>query len=185
MSALEVVAVALGLANIALLVRRSIWNYPFALAMVALYARIFWDAKLYSDALLQGFFFAVNLYGWWNWQRSRAAAGEVVVLALTPAARVAWLAGCAAAIAGWGALMQAHTDAAFPWWDGAVAMLSVAAQILMARRHWENWVLWIAVDALAIGLFAAKQLWLTAALYGVFLALSVLGLVEWRRRLAR
>ncbi|MBB4632464.1 hypothetical protein [Sphingosinicella soli] len=33
MSALEIIAALLGLANVALLVRRSVWNYPFCIAM--------------------------------------------------------------------------------------------------------------------------------------------------------
>ena len=77
--------------------------------------------------------------------------------------------------------MHRYTDAAFPWWDAGVAMLSVAAQILMSRRAIENWVLWITVDGIAIGLYAAKDLWLTALLYMIFLALSVWGLMDWRR----
>ena len=56
MSPLEIIAVILGLANIVLIVRRSLWNYPFGIAMVALYFVIFVEAKLYSDALLQIFF---------------------------------------------------------------------------------------------------------------------------------
>jgi nicotinamide mononucleotide transporter len=64
MTILEAVAALLGLANIVLLVRRSIWNYPFGILMVLLYARVFYDAKLYSDFLLQLFFFVVQIYGW-------------------------------------------------------------------------------------------------------------------------
>ena len=75
MSPLEIIAVALGVANILLVAKRNIWNFPVALIMVALYARIFWEAKLYSDAGLQGFFFAVNLYGWWSWRANKADAG--------------------------------------------------------------------------------------------------------------
>ena len=183
MSPLELVAVALGLANIVLLVRRSIWNYPFGLAMVTLYAAIFAQAKLYSDAILQVFFFAVQLYGWANWARTRADAGEVVVRLMPAGARWLWVGTCLVLTALWGALMHGATDAAYPWWDAAVAVFSIAAQILLARRFVENWVLWIAVDVLAIGLYAARGLGLTAALYGVFLLLSAAGLRQWARAL--
>ncbi|MBP6379456.1 MAG: nicotinamide mononucleotide transporter, partial [Sphingorhabdus sp.] len=71
MSGLEIAAVLLGIANIVLIIRRSVWNYPFAIAMVSLYFIIFRDAKLYSDAGLQIFFVAVNAYGWWSWQRNK------------------------------------------------------------------------------------------------------------------
>ena len=181
MSPIELTAAALGLANIVLVVRRSVWNYPFALAMVSLYGVVFFEAKLYSDALLQLFFFVVNLYGWWNWSRSRAEQGEVRVERLSGGARLAWVAAVAGATAGWGWLMHRHTDAAYPWWDAGIAMLSVAGQILLSRRYWENWALWIAVDLLAIPLYAVRDLWATSALYAVFLAMSVWGLIGWRR----
>ncbi len=181
MSPIEAVATLLGLANVTLVVRRSLWNYPFALAMVSLYAVIFLRERLYSDALLQGFYFVVNGYGWWNWRRARAGAGEVPVVALGRRARLAWAGGAAIAALGWGALMHRMTDAAFPWWDGTIAVLSIVAQILQSRRAWECWPLWITVDLLAIPLFLVKGLWLTAGLYCLFLALSVWGAIDWTR----
>lgn len=180
MSALEVAAFLLGVANVALLVKRSIWNYPFALVMVSLYAVIFHDARLYSDALLQLFFFAVNLYGWWSWARAKGAAGAIMVERMTIPARAAWTGGILVAALAWGTLMHRFTDASYPWWDAAIAAASIAAQILLAQRRIENWWLWIAVDIAAIGLYAAKSLWLTAVLYVIFLGLSVWGLIDWR-----
>ena len=187
MSLLEAIAVVLGLINVVLVVQRSLWNYPFGIAMVVLYAHIFFGARLYSDALLQIFFFVVQIYGWVHWARVSAQTGDVAVVRLSPNARLGWVIGCAVATAIWGWGMYRFTDAAYPWWDGGVAILSVAAQLLMSRRFIENWVLWIAVDVLAIGLYAAKDLWLTAGLYGMFLLLSIWGLIGWRgaeRRMA-
>lgn len=181
MSPIEAVATLLGLANVTLVVRRSLWNYPFALAMVTLYAVIFVRERLYSDALLQGFYFVVNGYGWWNWRRAKADAGAVPVVMLNHRARLGWACCTGMAALGWGALMHRLTDAAFPWWDGTIAVLSIAAQILQSRRAWECWPLWIAVDLLAIPLFLVKGLWLTAGLYCLFLLLSVWGAIDWTR----
>lgn len=180
-NALEIIAVLLGLANIVLLVRRSIWNYPFGLLMVALYADIFFTTKLYSDALLQLFFFGIQLFGWWAWARAGGGEHKVDVERLTWPARVAWVAMIAATSFAWGTIMHVYTDASYPWWDAVLAMASIAAQILLARRRIENWVLWIAVDAAAIPLYLAKNLPLTAGLYMLFLVLCVLGLREWAR----
>ena len=183
MNPLEWTAAALGVVNVTLVVRRSVWNYPFGLAMVSLYFFVFFEARLYSDALLQIFFFAVQLYGWWNWLQARAAAGEVTVTLLSPRARLAWLAGTAAAGLLWGLAMARYTDAAAPMTDAAIASTSIAAQILMAQRRIENWVLWILVDIVAVGLFASRGLYATSALYGLFLMLSIAGLIGWRRAL--
>src|ERR1700744_5849542 len=90
MNHLEILPTLLGLAKIVLLVRRSMWNYGFGLAMVALYAPIFFAARLYSDALLQLFFFAVQLYGWWHWLRGSREAGDVIVERLGWRGRARW-----------------------------------------------------------------------------------------------
>lgn len=187
MNPLEALATLLGLINIGLIVRRSVWNYPFGLAMVAIYAWLFAQpgVRLYSDAGLQVFFFIVQLYGWWNWTRSQAESGEVAVLLLPAAGRMAWIAVIAVATLAWGALMHRFTSAALPWWDAFIAMTSVSAQLLLARRYLENWILWIAVDAVAIGVYAAKGLMLTGFLYLVFLIVSALGLASWRKSLPR
>ena len=63
----------------------------------------------------------------------------------------------------WGVGMRGYTDAAAPFADATVAGLSVAAQILQSFRRVESWVLWIAVDAFAIGLFAWRGLLVTTA----------------------
>ncbi|MCU6454400.1 nicotinamide riboside transporter PnuC [Sphingomonas sp. A2-49] len=184
-ASVEAVAAGLVVVNVALVAGRHVWNYPVALVAVTLYAWVFADARLYSDALLQGFFFAANLYGWANWARSRAEAGEVVVERLDPATRLAWLAGGAAGCAAWGMLMHRYTDASYPWWDAGIAIASATAQVMQARRAIESWWVWIAVNLASVPLYAAKGLWFTCALYVVLLGLSVYGLVGWRRAALR
>src|ERR1044072_2044069 len=112
MTVLEGVAAGLGVLNVALVVRRSVWNYPFGLVMVALYFFVFAEAKLYSDALLQIFFFVVQLYGWVNWVRARSTAGEVPVGRLSARERFVWSLGTMIASLAWGLLMARYTDAA-------------------------------------------------------------------------
>ena len=150
--------------------------------MVALYFFVFHDAKLYSDALLQIFFLVIQLYGWWLWTRADRVDHGVAVGWMSGRARLAWLAGILAAILVWGTGMGRFTDAIAPFADATVAGLSVAAQILQSFRRVESWVLWISVDALAIGLFTWRGLGVTAALYSLFLVLSVVGLVKWQRK---
>ena len=180
MSWLEGIAAALGVINIFLIIRRSVWNYPFGIAMVTLYAFIFNEARLYSDAILQGFFFVVQIYGWNVW-RAASTAAQVPVRWLDPSLRVRWAGGMLLCWLAWSSVMATQTDAAAPWTDGAIAVMSVAAQLLMARRMVDNWVLWIIVDLIAVPLFASRGLYVTAGLYALFLAMAVAGLREWTR----
>jgi nicotinamide mononucleotide transporter len=185
MNPLEYVAAGLGVINVALVVRRSVWNYPFGIAMVSLYFFVFFGARLYSDALLQIFFLVVQLYGWRSWLRARSESGEVPVVTLGWRARAFWVLGTAAFSLAWGLGMARFTDAAAPLLDAVIAGTSVAAQLLMARRRIENWVLWILVDVAAIGLYASRGLEPTAWLYALFLLLSIAGLIDWLRALRR
>lgn len=179
MNPLEILAVACGLANIALLVRRSIWNFPFGIAMVALYAVIFYRARLYGEAGLQVFFAVVQVYGWVLWSRAGGRAEAVAVRWLNWRERLAWLGFVAVVAVALGTLMHRLTDAAMPYPDAAITAASIAAQLLLSFRRIENWLLWIAIDAAAIALYIMRDLQLTAGLYAAFLVLSVLGLRAW------
>ncbi len=180
MSGLEIAATIFGLVNVYLIVRRNIWNFPFGLVMVVLYAKIFYDYKLYSDSLLQLYYIVVQLYGWWYWLRGRRPDGRINVETLDKQGRliagVVIVAGTAAL--GWG---MSNTDASVPYWDATTTVMSLVAMVLLSRRKLENWVLWIAVDVLSIGIYSYKELYLTAGLYAVFLCLASWGLVEWLR----
>ena len=181
MNPLEMLAVALGLANVGLLVRRSIWNYPFGMAMVALYLVIFYEARLYAEAGLQVFFFVVQAWGWYLWARAGGMEHAVAVRWMGWSARIVSLAIIAGITVGLGTLMHYLTDAVMPFADAAIAAASVVAQILLSVRRIENWILWIAIDIGAIALYVSRDLHLTAGLYGAFLVLATAGLIQWIR----
>lgn len=180
MSWIEWLAAALGFANVALLVRRSVWNYPFGLGMVALYALIFWQSRLYGEAGLQVFFFAAQLWGWWLWLRVRDQKDGVPVGWLTGSQRVLWLGSIAAGGLTLALVMDRYTNASAPFVDSPITIASIAAQLLLALRRTENWLLWIAIDVASIGLYLSRGLYPTSALYVAFMVLSVLGYRQWR-----
>jgi nicotinamide mononucleotide transporter len=181
--AIEIIAVLCGIANVVLIIRRSLWNYPFGLVMVALYAWIFFEVRLYSDTLLQVFFFVVQLFGVVWWLRGRDAEGDIIVRRLSKQQVLMTVVAAVVGTIVLGATMSRWTDAALPFPDAAIASMSVLAQILLARRFLENWLLWIAVDVLTIGVYFSKDLHPTAVLYALFLLLAITGLLDWRRAL--
>jgi nicotinamide mononucleotide transporter len=92
---------------------------------------------------------------------------------------LAFAAVLAAVAWGTGSLIARHTDASAPHWDAAASATSLAANQLLTRRYIENWLLWIAVDVVYVGLFSWKGLYLSAALYALFLAMAGAGLRRW------
>lgn len=185
MSIWEIIGTVLGVIGVGLMIRQNIWGWPVGLVQVAVYAWVFYDAKLYSDAILQVFFFAIQAYGWWHWLSSKhtAAHSELPVTTLSPGALAGWMSAGAVATVFWGAFMHRTTDAALPWWDAFILVFSLIAQWLQARKILENWAGWMLVNLVAIGVYWAKDLRLTSGLYLVFLGMAVAGHLAWRKSL--
>ncbi len=179
MAALEWVAAGLGLINIALLVFRSVWNYAFGIASVAIYIFVFFESRLYAESGLQVFFVLAQVWGWYLWYKVGDEDNRVPVRWLDWQSRAVWLAVTAALSLNLGWAMHRFTNAAMPYADSAIAGASVAAQILLAYRRVENWVLWIAIDVAAVALYINRGLYPTAGLYGGMLVMSLFGLREW------
>src|SRR5258708_36384237 len=106
MSVWEIIGTVLGVIGVWLMIRQNIWGWPVGLVQVAVYAWVFFDARLYSDAILQVAFFLIQAYGWWHWWRGRTPGRELPVTRLEPAAVAGAIAAGAVLTAGWGALMH-------------------------------------------------------------------------------
>ena len=160
--------------------RRLMICWPIVLAADIFYLAVFYQARLYSDALLQVFFVAFTLYGWWHWWRGLRAEGEVRVVPLSVQGWITGLiSGAVGAVAlGW---LMVRIGAALPHLDAALTSYSLVASWWQARKHTANWWLWIAIDGVYVGEYAYKDLWLTAVLSVGLVALAVLGLRDWRR----
>ncbi|WP_342803830.1 nicotinamide riboside transporter PnuC [Novosphingobium album (ex Liu et al. 2023)] len=179
MAILEWTAAGFGVINIALLIWRSVYNYPFGIVMVGLYIFVFWKERLYAEAGLQVFFVLAQIYGWWLWVKVDGEDSRVPVRWLDNFSRAVWIVVTAAISVNLGWVMHRFTDATMPYADSAIAGASVAAQLLLAFRRVENWVLWVLIDVAAIGLYINRGLYPTAGLYGGMLVMSLIGLREW------
>ncbi|NOZ41779.1 MAG: nicotinamide mononucleotide transporter [Alphaproteobacteria bacterium] len=185
----ETVATLLGVVNIMLLIRQNIWNFPVGIVMVILFGWVVWDAKLYSDFGLQIFFLLLQCYGWINWARGQggrdAQHDDILPVSLmTLPQRLRWLGIAGVGVMILGVLMARYTNAALPYWDAVTTVLSVIAQYFLARKYLENWLLWLAVDVLAIAIYAVKELYIFSGLYSFFLVLAGMGLVAWWRSIS-
>lgn len=183
---LEVVAFGLALAMVACNIREIHWGWPLAMLSSALYLLLFWRSRLYGDALLQAFFAVLALWGWSQWlQGGKTSDGgaprqALRISSLGARGRLGVVLACAALwpLTGW--FLQRYTDSDVPWWDAFPTAASLVGQVLLGRKLTENWLVWLIVNLVCIGLFAYKGLWLTTVLYALFSALSVVGWRAWR-----
>ncbi|MCY1206321.1 Nicotinamide riboside transporter PnuC [compost metagenome] len=183
---LELIAAVLALAMVGCNMREIHWGWPLAIVSSLLYVVVFANARIYGDASLQVFFAFVALWGWAQWLRGFRADGSALrVSRLSPRGTAYALVACAIAWPVVALFLRRFTNTDVPWWDGFVTGLSLVGQFLLGRKFIENWLVWLAVNVVSVGLFIHKGLWLTTALYAVFAVLSVAGFLAWQRRLPK
>ncbi|KGI77971.1 nicotinamide riboside transporter PnuC [Oleiagrimonas soli] len=181
MTWLELFGSALSIWAVWLTARRRMLSFPIGMLSVIVYAWIFVQAKLYSDTLLQVLFAGFIVYGWVRWMRNLDDDGRVRIapLPLRRARNSVAVGVLGAVLLGWS--MHRYTDAALPWLDAALTAFSLVAQYWQDRRHTAAWWLWIVVDTIYIGEYVYKNLYITSALYAVFVGLAVMGLRAWQQ----
>ena len=178
---LETLAAIFGAISVYLSVRENVWSWPTAIVNVSLYILVFLRAKLYADMALQVVYIAISVYGWHQWLHGGAGRTTLPVTRGTPRLALILVTIGALSVGVLGTLLGRFTDAALPWLDSTTTVTSLIAQWMMAKKILENWLVWVAVDVVYIGMFLFKSLTVTALLYAVFLALSAAGYLQWRK----
>ena len=180
-SALEVVAVVFAVAYLLLAIRQNIWCWLCAGISTAIYVWLFIEARLYMESVLNGFYFAMAVYGWAVWSSGRAE-GQARPVVLWPwqthALAIAAIL-CASSLNGF--LLQRYTDAVFPYLDSLTTWSAIWATFLVARKVLENWWYWLAIDAASALIYWVRDLQLTSLLFAVYLVMIPFGLVNWTR----
>lgn len=178
-SPLEWTATICGFICVFLIIRRSIWCFFFGFIQVTLYSWIFFNVKLYSDALLHVIYIGFQIYGYWVWSRNLDDTGHVKVAPGSFHYYGVSILVVITATMSWGWFMDNYTDASFAYFDAFTTATSLTAQWLMTHKKLLNWSFWIVVDIVAIGIYWQKGLFPTSALYLCFLIMACVGQWQW------
>lgn len=180
LSATELAGAVLGLVYVVLVIveHRACW--VAALLSTTLYLYVFYQAGLFLQAALQGYYIGVALYGWSAWRKD--VRGVVL-----PVTRVAWPVQVGALFgivlvslmtASW---LARETGSTQPLMDSLTTWASVFATWLVARKKLENWLWWFVIDALIMVLCYRARLYPSMVLYACYLALVLVGWRAWRK----
>ena len=174
----EQIAVAAGIGYALLVIRRSRWAWACGGVSSAILAVLAAGAALPLQAVLQGAYVLMAVYGFWHWTRE---SGEPVAITAWPwrwhvAALLSTIV-IAFAAAPW----LAANGAAWPMLDAGVTVVSLLATWMVARAVLENWLYWLVVDAVSFFLYAAQGLAFVSMLYAIYFVIAIFGLRSWLR----
>lgn len=181
--ALQIAGVALGLLYLWLEYRADIRLWIVGLVMPCVHGLLYYRAGLYADCTMQLYYILAGLYGLSVWSRRPQHDGATTDgIGRTPAG--AWVAIAVAWVALQSLLyllLTRFTDSTVPFWDSLTTALCIIAYWMLSRKYVEQWLVWLLVDAVTVGLYIHKGIPLTAALYALYSVLAVAGYLRWRK----
>jgi nicotinamide mononucleotide transporter len=180
LSRIELTAVILAVAYLVLAIRQNIWCWLCAAISTALYVYLFAKANLYMESLLNVFYFAMAIYGWYMW-RGGKTENELPVSVWPGRIHLYAIATIVCLATGTGFLLEHFTDAAYPYVDSATTYAAIWATFLVARKVLENWWYWLVIDVVSVFIYWSRGLEATAILFGIYVVLIPIGLVAWTR----
>jgi nicotinamide mononucleotide transporter len=178
--AVEIFATFFSLGYLVLLIKQSIWCWPLAIISAILSIYLFSEFKLYSEAILYGYYVIIAIYGWWSWSRPNV---PIKISTWKMGRHLITLFIGAVLSMGLGYTFQYFTDADKPFLDATTTIFSFIASILEAKKILSSWVYWIAINFVTVGMYFFKSLDIYAIVMIIYFFMSIVGYKEWRKSL--
>ena len=70
-------------------------------------------------------------------------------------------------------------DTEYPYLESFTTWGSLLATWMVVKKILENWLYWISLDILALYLYSHKELYFTAALFSLYIIISIYGYFNW------
>ncbi|MBD5379063.1 MAG: nicotinamide mononucleotide transporter [Bacteroides sp.] len=167
----------------------KLWFASIVMPTISMW--IYLRKGIYADFAINIYYFLIAIYGYIVWTRKRNRHDEDVPkkeeLPISHIAKTR-LVGCVAVFfALWIAfycVLRFVTDSSVPVADSFTTALSIVAMWMLAQKYVEQWIAWIAVDAVCVGLYAYKGIYLYAVLYSVYTVIAFVGYRNWKRKMS-
>ena len=189
-SYIELIGTLFGLISVYLASIANIYTWATGIINELFLLILFFQVQLYADMFLQIYFFVITLYGWYNWKR-KPQKSNISHLNFNIKVRLLIAIAFGSVIAGF-IFSNIHQylpqyfkiEAAYPYIDSFVMVLSITATVLLAQKKIETWYLWILVDLICVFLFYKKGIVFLSLEYLIFLGLATYGLLNWKKEMS-
>jgi len=162
-------------------------NFLFGIINVLLYAYISYQAKFYGEVMLNILYYLpCSVIGLVVWGKNvDKESGEVTKNSLSLKGSLIVYPLTAAGVVAYGFILKAM-GGTLPFVDSMSTVLSVVAQILCLKRLAEQWVMWIVIDVVTVGMWFYNYInggesIATMMMWAVYLINAIVMFVKWRK----
>jgi nicotinamide mononucleotide transporter len=179
---IQILAFLFALVYIFLAAQNSIACWIFGIFSSGLWAYEAWfEYELLYDSVLNLFYVIMGGVGWWQWAQKKARTERFGIISLSSTTHLYILlfGGVVSIMAA--LIAQAYTNASLPFIDAPTTVFSIIATFLLIKKDIGNWVYWIVVDAIYIGIYIHKGALLFALLFLIYTVMAIVGWQKWRK----
>jgi nicotinamide mononucleotide transporter len=178
---LEGFGVAFGILYIFFAARENIWCWPASLVSISIYIVICYQVQLYAELGLQFYYVGTTAYGWWHWRNPGNQKKQLPISKMKTNQHFLFIIGGSVATFILGYILITQTDAQLPYLDSFTTVFSIFTTILVTRKVLENWLYWVAIDAVGAYIFFQRELYLTSILMAAYTIIAIVGYFHWRK----
>ena len=177
-SIFEWLAVVSSIIYVILAAKRLILCWVFAFVGSILFVYLCYIGDLYIEAILQLFYVAMAIVGWFSWKNLETKRYSIKKWGMNNHFLNIIISGIVAFVLGY--IFDNYTNQANPYVDAFTTCYSLSATFMVTRKILGNWIYWIVIDLVSIYLYAQRDYNLTAVQYGLFTIIAVFGFIAWR-----
>ena len=183
---LQAVGIVLGLIYLWLEYKANIWVWVVGSIMPLVHGTLYLTKGIYADAAMQLYYVLAGIYGLVVWLRKPNAKSEDKHEGKIRHTPVGWILPLAATYAVLHAvlyfLLSEFTDSTVPFFDSMSTAMCMVAMWMLSRKLVEQWLVWLVVDMISVGLYFYKGIPGTASLYALYCILAIAGYLRWRKQ---
>ncbi|HET8837605.1 MAG TPA: nicotinamide riboside transporter PnuC [Flavobacteriaceae bacterium] len=180
---LELVAVLFGLLSPWFSMKNNILVYPTGIISTLIYVYILAVYGLLGDMLINAYYFAMSIYGWYIWTRKIDPEHYTPITTTTGKEKKQSL-GIFMAAGIFVFLIYQIFDKWTSWTayvDTLTTALFFVGMWLMAKKKLENWLIWILADLISVPLYFYKGLFFSSVLFLIMTIIAIFGYYAWKK----
>ncbi|MCA0152165.1 nicotinamide riboside transporter PnuC [Winogradskyella vincentii] len=182
---LEIVAVFFGFLSVWFSKQNNILVFPTGMISTAIFVYLLFKWELLGDMMINGYYFAMSVYGWYIWTR-KVDATHVTPISTTTQKEKQISIGIFIATLIFVFVVYKSFDKWTSWVayvDTLTTAIFFVGMWLMARRKIENWIFWIIGDVISVPLYLYKGFTFTSFQYLGFTIIAIYGYLAWKKHL--
>jgi len=182
---LEIVAVVFGFLSVWFSKQNNILVFPTGMISTAIFVYLLFKWELLGDMMINGYYFAMSVYGWYIWTR-KVDSTYVTPISTTTQKEKQISIGIFITTLFFVFVVYKSFDKWIGWVayvDTLTTAIFFVGMWLMARRKIENWIFWIIGDIISVPLYLHKGFTFTSFQYLGFTIIAIYGYLAWKKYL--